>query len=391
VAIVCLQVRADHVALIISATLFTVIAAIIKVIDRKLALVVSLFIIVLIVLAFFVRQGVRQNISGGEISSVTERVQLWKKTIQLVDENPWLGVGAGNWQFNFMKFSVSDLSNACLNNVSFHQPHNDFLSVLSETGIVGALLIFLIIIFVMLHALREIWSQRNVGVLVLFCGLAGVLADAFFSFPKERVLHLSLAGVLLILMLGEMQMTYVPGAGYKKTLNAFFLVGLTFTLVLGIYRFKGEQHLKKAMAAQYSGDPMMVLREVNRSCSFFYSVDPTSSPVISFAGWAYEKLNLKDSLLAVSERAFHLSPYDHEVLSNYGFALQKKGRNSEAIPVLVKALTINKCYEPALINMVVSQYALKNYKEALYYLSQIPDYTRRFEPQLIKLRQALSK
>lgn len=66
--------------------------------------------------------------------SVTERFVLWSKTIELIKEHPFFGCGLGQWK---LFIPAKDLSETRVKygNIIFQQPHNDFLWVTAELGI----------------------------------------------------------------------------------------------------------------------------------------------------------------------------------------------------------------------------------------------------------------
>ena len=78
--------------------------------------------------------------------SVTPRYKLYKSTLQLMDDQPMLGVGPGNWKIDVWKYGLYFNSWG----KSFAQrPHNDFLWVFAEGGVFAGLsyiLIFLILL-----------------------------------------------------------------------------------------------------------------------------------------------------------------------------------------------------------------------------------------------------
>ncbi|MCT4622580.1 MAG: O-antigen ligase family protein, partial [Schleiferiaceae bacterium] len=68
--------------------------------------------------------------------TIKERSLLWEKTAYMWLDASITGVGAGNWKIEFPKYG-SGIWRARQGLVQFQRPHNDFLWVLSETGILG--------------------------------------------------------------------------------------------------------------------------------------------------------------------------------------------------------------------------------------------------------------
>ena len=72
-------------------------------------------------------------------TSMGSRIIAWKNAIELIKEHPLLGVGTGGYEPAFVDH-VKDQKGQ--ENFLHHDPHNQFLKILAELGIVG-LVIFL--------------------------------------------------------------------------------------------------------------------------------------------------------------------------------------------------------------------------------------------------------
>ncbi len=128
-----------------------------------------------------------------QTDSQAERLLLWEKTLSMIKENPLLGVGFQNWKYQIPKYSLEGLRSE-KNEVNVQRPHNDFLWIAAESGIITLLLY----LFLMGYLIYVGIKNKNILVLVIFA----FLIDSVFSFPKERIVHtLILAtsfGIILI-------------------------------------------------------------------------------------------------------------------------------------------------------------------------------------------------
>ena len=89
--------------------------------------------------------------------SFQHRIELWNRTINTILESPILGTGLGTWRVENLKHVPSKASlniegaNQSLytetGNIFYERPHNDFLWVWSEIGIIG-LLVYLSLIHI---------------------------------------------------------------------------------------------------------------------------------------------------------------------------------------------------------------------------------------------------
>ena len=73
----------------------------------------------------------------GATKSMSERKALWENTYKMFKENPVAGVGAGNWRINFGNYTLRGYDNWQAGLRIPDRPHNDFLWVLAETGLIG--------------------------------------------------------------------------------------------------------------------------------------------------------------------------------------------------------------------------------------------------------------
>ena len=71
------------------------------------------------------------------------RVQIWKGTVRLIRDFPLTGTGLGTFGIAYRKYQTS------LFQGFVDHTHNDFLEVASDTGLIGALLLFLPIFYVL--------------------------------------------------------------------------------------------------------------------------------------------------------------------------------------------------------------------------------------------------
>jgi O-antigen ligase len=128
-----------------------------------------------------------------QTDSQAERLLLWEKTLLMIKENPVLGVGFQNWKYQIPKYSLEGLRSE-KNEVNVQRPHNDFLWIAAESGLIT---LFLYLVF-MTYLIYVGIKHKSILVLVVFA----FLIDSVFSFPKERIVHtLILAtsiGIILI-------------------------------------------------------------------------------------------------------------------------------------------------------------------------------------------------
>ncbi len=115
-----------------------------------------------------------------QTDSQAERLLLWEKTLFMIQENPILGVGFQNWKYQIPKYSLEGLRSE-KNEINVQRPHNDYLWIAAESGIITLLLY----LFLMGYLIYVGIKHKSILVLVIFA----FLIDSVFSFPKERIVH----------------------------------------------------------------------------------------------------------------------------------------------------------------------------------------------------------
>jgi|GEM_PF-2488261 len=345
-------------------------------------------ILSLIFISFYIINFLEIAISS--LDSMEERIKLWSKSVQLIQEEFWLGVGAGNWQFNFSRFGVNDIYMLHQSKSSFQSPHNEILWIFSEGGFVGLLLIILVILsFILINRKYQFTHKNTTQQQILTAALIGFFPVAFFSFPSERVAILFLYALLITLWIQLNSLKSKKIILYKSIKFTLAILCLASTIVAA-YRFKGEYYTKKMIIAQNSNYSKEVLKQAKKASSWFYNTDSRSTPISSYEGWAHDQLGNNSEQLESVRNAFHLAPYDFEILSNLGSALIKNYQLNEAEKILLKSYKINKYHDPTKFNLSVLYYNKRQYWKALQWLKKIPGYELEYPSILNKIINKLS-
>ena len=183
----------------------SLVTAILTLSNKKIVFAAIVFAIVFSALIF---QTNTEKFSGifSERSSMASRITIWKSSLLMIKENPWLGIGPGNFQnkyLEFQKYFPPYLEWAV------PEPHNIFLAFWLQTGLLGfagflfllyfvfknlwqiaknkkdALLVaplFMFFVYIVLHGLIDTPFWKNDFAFVFWTCLAVV---SFLSFAKQ--------------------------------------------------------------------------------------------------------------------------------------------------------------------------------------------------------------
>jgi O-antigen ligase len=126
----------------------------------------------------------------------TGRAHFWSVTVDIIKHHPWVGTGLGAFGVVYTSY---DSRNGMYR---LEQAHNDYLQVLSDGGILGAVLglFFVVSLFRMGFARRESRDDFRRGVATgALAGCFAVLVHSFFDFtlhtPANALLFLVLAAL----------------------------------------------------------------------------------------------------------------------------------------------------------------------------------------------------
>jgi O-antigen ligase len=160
------------------------------------------------------------------------RVTLWGEALRQFGESPLFGSGSGSFAFMFEHSEHRPFAYVPTT------PHNDFLMVLGQYGIVGAALLFLPLIFLVFRALR-IWKGEPFEVKLQ--GREGTIMP-----PQKFFLSASLMGTLAIAMCAFFNfIAYVPALFLYATVILAILAKSSYrrTFRLPDFRFSRPCYL----------------------------------------------------------------------------------------------------------------------------------------------------
>lgn len=239
------------------------------------------------------------------------RLTVWRHTLEMVGNYPFLGVGLGSWQFIYPRY---DKGESITDNTAPQRPHNDFLWILSETGIFG--LGAYIWLFITLG--KTIWSSirkrlNDPEILLVFSISLGILAligHSFFSFPRERIAPSTMFWMSLgfVMRLSRENTSRISSIKLNRLVSRVAL-GFTITLL---------------------------------ACSLFLTHNQMQFDYHYLKAVKAWKQNRWSNVLSQADLALSWGPFNYRILLLKGLANQKLG-NSQAA---VQAYTASLRYHP---------------------------------------------
>jgi len=165
----------------------------------------------------------------------------WWVGWEMFVDSPVVGVGLGNYKLNFLTYKPDFLSTPRGEAYDFYiaraaQAHNDYVQVLAELGLLGAITLFGFVATLVwsfwCRVRRTRDEEKQLDLLLLACGVIPVFVHALVSFPA----HLPASSLVFIAIIGiALSRAYGGAAVLTRTLSRWPLkVSALAVLVVGL-------------------------------------------------------------------------------------------------------------------------------------------------------------
>lgn len=329
-----------------------------------------------------------------DISTSKGRIVMWKKSLEMFKGHPVFGVGGGNWKILIPDYGVYDELRFS-GKKRFQRPHNDYLWILTEYGIIGLLAFVSVLIIGLFYLVRIIDLSENkedrLFYLLLFFGLTGYLTFSFFSYPKERIeISIYFYFILSLIVAKHFQLTA------NKTTNTsagnFLFIMLPFVIILltasyaGVKRIQGESHARRAIDALHSNRFETAINEIDKGYSWFYSMDPTATPLLWYKGLAnFRKGNAREALnnfLAASA----INPFHSHTYNSIGIVYATEGNFVKAKEYFLNSLKLRPYSTETIVNLAKIYIQGQNYGEAYQVLKKVKPNSKNTSFKIIMVK-----
>jgi O-antigen ligase len=310
-----------------------------------------LFTVLLISLAWFglgpIIERYQTLLHLSDDASMQGRIEVWKDTAKLVSDHPLMGSGPGTFGAVFPAYKTHQ------DPVYYEHAHNDYVQLLSDTGVVGfglaAGMLGVGVGFILAgwRRRRSPWAK---GLLMgIVTGLVGILIhglnDFNFHIPANAVLFVVLMGLAWNLARPERAGTSpVRTSGrLRPALAAAGLIGLSVLIYQTTAAFAADRYYHLGLALEKAGRYETAVEEYRRAI-----VWDAAHPVYHLAlGRIYERLYGAGDASALAEarsemvRAAALAPTAAEPHLHLGWLDARRGDASAATEEFNRALRLD--------------------------------------------------
>ena len=279
-----------------------------------------------------------QTINSIEDQSSAERKRYYKQAFLTMLENPILGIGFGNWELESIKTDSQNIKGYI---VPYHA-HNDLLELGAETGFIGTLLYFSLLIIVSFQLLIKYLSQKAEAdpiyyFLVLCFGV--YFCDAMLNFPFARpIQQMNYFGLLAFSTLelkSKLRLSFLSKTKlipFLKSILILLLILSPFVLYSSIRVYKSyTQHyflLGYFNYNTYSADIDEILKYEDQ----YPDIISTTIPIQTLKGLFYtkQKENYKKAI-PYFKKGMQVNPYLKLSESMLGFCYLMENKIDSAI------------------------------------------------------------
>lgn len=183
------------------------------------------------------------SVTNPNDSSIDYRLNMYRAAGELLLENPFLGVGIGNYKLK----STQALNDYIEGYIVPYHAHNDFIHIFSETGIFGGLLYLMFIFFPVYLLIKKPYVTKNfsqenkIFSLFLLLSLGVYILDASLNFPRER----AYSQLNFLILFTIVIVSFSDKEEFKKNLNPSIFVILILSICSIFVNYFVDKSLKE--------------------------------------------------------------------------------------------------------------------------------------------------
>jgi len=326
---------------------------------------------IVILVALFLSPQIKAGFTNS--SNVQKRLVFWENSMDMIQEHPVTGVGAGNWKIIFPKYGLGKVDRETMQGITHIQrPHNDFLWLWAETGPLGLALYLGLFILGFLQLTRNLGAGMNKEMqivnLAAFFGLAALAIFSFSDFPFERASHTFFFMLILAIAFAS-----APEAKKQGYLAYALIPMLALSLFVNYQRYKGESKMDPVMAANANRKPERLIGATQAAFDAqWYTLDNYANPLPYYSGKAYMFTDRLPQAKVDLDMARSYAPYNILVLEAFTQYYARQDQDDKALALADSILKISPLFESLLLMKAEIHLKHKDYPEALETLNLYP-------------------
>ncbi len=257
-----------------------------------------------------------------EDTSLSQRLRYYGHALKSFREKPILGKGIGSWEYESIKYEKQEMQNYI---VPYHA-HNDFLELLAETGLVGAILFFGLIVLVCFNLLKKILDKESDYESKLFSAFLIIsfivyLIDSSFNFPFARAIQQMHLLFLLAISIHVLNLKKI-NFQYTNLIVLLIIVLTPISIYSSSRLLVSSQHqailLRQFNKSDYSTPSLDVIDKFEMN---YKSLSATALPMPTIKGLFYANNGKYREAVSLFKKGIEANPYlfIHESFLGYTY------------------------------------------------------------------------
>ena len=343
---------------------------------RKTKSFLAIMVLVLLIIAGnFTKQGwnaANDDVKLKRFSTISidgggSRIPLWINTIEMIKDNPVLGVGVGQWSEHYPLYYDKTAKDIAFNEKTrLQRVHNEYIETLASVGLIGYVFLLWALFYIVRYivvVLRDADNENRSIVLASTLGMLGFAVVAFFSFPIQSYFpaFLLMFFVAIVAQLKNSSDDSILKIKDKYYLSSIIVAGLLLYLGNFVYKLLTAEHYYQKSIESYNID------DFNSGLEYSSKARKLNSDV-----WKHNQMNavflmkknrFKEAI-ELLKKANVISPNNIFSLFNLQESYARLGDIKQQTIVLQKILEIDPLNVKASSILVRALYIQKNYKNA---------------------------
>lgn len=235
------------------------------------------------------------NLSVINESSLT-RLNFYEEALQSITQNPFLGVGVGNWKL----FSIKAHKELVTGYIVPYHAHNDFLQIAAEIGVLGVAAYLMIFVFVFMGLYKGYRNGYEKEAIVLLSFMAIYFVDAMLNFPISRpIIQMPLMFVLAVVISWKTVGNYKKWSKWVSLSFILLLLPTSFAAYKVLDSFRKQEPLLKDFGNQKFTTPLEYIASIDDN---FPNIGATTLPIKSLKANYYKNDSIVNRLLDLASR-----------------------------------------------------------------------------------------
>ncbi|MDG1709858.1 MAG: O-antigen ligase family protein [Schleiferiaceae bacterium] len=208
---------------------------------------------------------------------------FWGHSLDMLESSPVNGICSGQWRIAFPKYGLEGTNPSVAEGITSEvRPHNDFLWILSENGIIGFSLFSFFFILLWISWFKRIRENKSIDQYSSGAVLVIVTIYSFFEFPLERM---AIYGPFMLIA-GFIISEEVKSINFvtKKFIYPIIILFLLCLSYASSKAIEGDRQNQIVLKKNSNRDAQNIGKTVNKAINSWNELDRYGNPLIYFSG-----------------------------------------------------------------------------------------------------------